>query len=58
MKNYKARERKQNKKKNGMRVSGRSVLLLERLTVEKAERIKLENKKAASESESNKQYSK
>jgi len=45
MKNYKSRDKKLNKKKNGMRISGKSLFLLNYLTQKKAEKIKQENKK-------------
>ena len=55
MKNYKSRDKKLNKRKNGMRVSGRSVLLLEQIQIQHAIRIKQENLESESESESKKQ---
>jgi hypothetical protein len=39
---WERREKKKNKKKNRMRVSGKSVLLLEKIIAEKAEKAKKE----------------
>ena len=39
-KNWKARDRKQHKKKTGMKISGRSILIIPDILKKKAEKIK------------------
>lgn len=53
MKNYKARDKKLNKKKYGMRISGRSLRLIEHIKFEKSIQAKKENKNISTKLESN-----
>lgn len=52
MKNYQSRDKKLNKKKNGMKVSGRSLFLINFLIQKKALEIRLEDESKLSQLES------